>query len=164
MATFTQAAGAYTATYKGSDIGIFEGALRQNKTSHAQDVLAARFADTVMDAVYRGGNVFQIIVVKEWTAAVRALLWPWDAELGVTGVHGRMASDVAGVLVLTAIVGTPARTQGPVTRSYPLAFLSPEHNVDITFGAEERNIPIVMRCLPTVATLSTGNARHFTDT
>lgn len=163
MSNLTQAVGAYSATFKAVTIGTFESSLRQNKTMHAQDVLASRFADTVIDGVYRGANVFAIAVIKEWTEAVRDAIWPFDEELGNTGIHGRMLTDIAGALVLTAITGTPAATIGPVTRTYPLAVIAPEHNTEITFGNEERNIPVVFRCLPTI-TVSTSVAVHYTDT
>ena len=168
MPNLTQSVGAYSATYaplgaNPIDIGTFEGSLRENRTMHAQDVRASRFADTVLDGVYRGGNVFQIVVIKEWTEIVRDAIWPFDEELGNTGIHGRMLTDIAGIIVLTAIPGTTAAVNGPATRTYPLAILSPEHNTEITFGNEERNIPVVFRCYPTI-TVATSIAVHYTDT
>jgi hypothetical protein len=130
---------------------------------HAQEVRASRFGDTVIDGVYRGADVFQIAVIKEWTEAIRDAIWPFDEALGNTGIHGRMLTDMYGQIILTAIPGTPAAAVGPLTRTYPIAGLSPEHNVDVTFGSEERNIPIVFRCLPTI-TVATSVAVHYTDT
>jgi len=163
MSNLTQSVGAYTATYKGVDIGTFEGALRQNQTMHAQDVRASRFGDTVIDGVYRGSNVFQVATIKEWTEAIRDTIWPFDEELGNTGIHGRLLTDIAGALVLTAVPGTPAVTLGPATRTYSLAVLAPEHNAEVTFGTEERNMPIVFRCYPAI-TVATTVAVHYVDT
>lgn len=166
MTTNTQlvsGAGAYTETYNGVDVGLFEGSLRQNQPMHAQDVLASRFGDTVIDGVFRGSNVFAIMVVKEWTESIRDLIWPFNEALGNTGIHGRMLSDIAKALVMTVVPGTPAATNGPATRTYSLAVIAPEHNTEITFGTEERNIPVVMRCLPAI-TVATSVAVHYVDT
>lgn len=173
MPNLTQSVGAYTVGYatdgipaNAVDIGTFEGSLRENRTMHAQDVRAGRFGDTVLDGVYRGANVFQIVVIKEWTEIIRDAIWPFDEELGNTGIHGRMLTDIAGSLVLTAIAGTTAAVQGPVTRTYPLAILSPEHNTELIFGAEERNIPIVFRCYPNISSggIAAATGVHYTDT
>jgi hypothetical protein len=173
MSNLTQAPGAYSVTYQvrvdgsltgsAEDIGTFEGSLRQNQTMHAQDVLASRFADTVLDGVYRGSNVFQIAVIKEWTEAIRDAIWPFNEALGNTGIHGRLLTDFAGQMILTAIPGTPAAAVGPLTRTYSMAILAPEHNTEITFGAEERNIPVVFRCFPAI-TVATTVAVHYVDT
>ena len=173
MGNLTQATGAYSATYQvrvggvlqgqAEDIGAFEGSLRQNKTMHAQDVRASRFGDTVLDGIYRGANVFQIVVIKEWTEAIRDAIWPLDELLGTSGIHGRQLTDIAGQLILTAIPGTPAAAVGPLTRKYAMAILSPEHNQELTFGTEERNIPIVFRMYPTI-TVGTSVAVHYVDT
>lgn len=163
MSNFVSGAGAYSVTHNAVDVGLFEGALRQNQPMHAQESLASRFGDTVIDGVYRGTNVFAIMVVKEWTESVRDVIWPFDEALGNSGIIGRMLTDIAKVLVFTAIPGTPAATNGPLTRTYSLAVIAPEHNTEITFGAEERNIPVVMRCLPAI-TDSTGIAIHYVDT
>lgn len=163
MGNLTQSVGAYSVTYKTFDIGTFEGSLRQNQTMHAQDVLASRFADTVIDGVYRGSNVFAIAVIKEWTEVIRDAIWPFDEALGNTGIHGRLLTDIAGALVFTALPGTPAAVEGPLTRTYSLAVLAPEHNAETIFGSEERNIPIVFRCYPAI-TVATSVAVHFTDT
>lgn len=154
--------GPYLATYKGSGLGGLEGTPRFSMSGEAQDIRASEFGESVVDGVYRGGNAFLLLVLKEWNPATKAAMWPFGADLGLSGVIGRSMVDMAGVLLLSAVAGTTGATKGPVTRSFPLAIFSPGHNKEVLFGTEERNVPIVLRCYPTKA--ATATLRWFTDT
>lgn len=164
----TQSFGPYTLKYGTSgsevDIGLHEGPVRMQITSHARDVRADRFGDSVLDGIYRGGDCFLLFVLKEWDAAAKAAMWPFDTDLGLSGKIGRSMTDVAKSFVLTAIAGTPAATNGPATRTFAKAIFSPEHNKEVIFGNEERNVPLVLRCYPTEVTAGDSVLRWFTDT
>ena len=164
MAFGTWACGPYTATYNGNDVGLIEGVWRHQQTAEAADIRSGRFGDSVIDGIYRGGNCFAVAVFKEWTANIRRMLWPFDTVLGDSGKHGRSMVDMSSVLLLTAIAGTPAATAGPATRSFPRAIFSPGHNKEVLLGNEERNVPIVFRCYPTVVTPGDTDLRWYTDT
>ncbi len=164
MSFFIQSVGPYLISYAGSDIGDTEGLPQEQTTYHAQLVRSTRFGDAVLDFITRGGTCFMVLNIKEWTAATKATWHPFSATLGLTGLAGRMGSDIAGSLILTAIAGTPAATFGPVTRTYAKAVYAPEFNREIGFGAEERNIPLTLICLPTEVSASTSDLRLFTDT
>ena len=164
MATFdTPAFGPYTATYGAADIGLIEGPHNLSSINHAVDRRAGRFGDSVVSGIYTGGDNFVQFVLKEWTAAVKTILYPWGT-IGQSGVIGRAMEDLAAALVLTAIDGTPAKTNGPVTRTYPLAILVPEHNLEVLCGNVERNVPIVMRCYPAEVTPGSNELQWFADT
>jgi len=144
--------GPYTAAYGASgsevDIGLLEGPKRIQISGHARDVRADRFGDSVIDGIFRGGDCFILIVVKEWNAATKAILWPFSTDLGLTGKIGRSMTDMAKSLVFTAIPGVPAATLGPATRTFPSAIFAPEHNKEVIMGNEERNVPLVLRAYP----------------
>jgi hypothetical protein len=123
------------------------------------------YGKSMVDATYDGMNVLVRGVLREWTAAVKAAIWPFDSEPGVSGLIGRKYSDMAKQLVLTAVPGTPAATNGPVTRTYPLCIFDPEFNKEIILGLGGRAVPIVFRILPTKITVNgTSQLRFYTDT
>jgi hypothetical protein len=161
FATF--AYGPYTATYNDLPIGEFEGSLEHFQIGHAREYRSSRFGDSPVGGIYTGMSVFFMGRLKEWTAATRAAMWPFDSLLGDSGVIGRAMEDMALALVLTAVAGTPAATTlGPATRTYSKAILMPEHSQQIVLGTEQRDVPIVMRCYPVIQ--DSVELRCFVDT
>ena len=162
FATF--AAGPYAATYdtdgaagdpagKGQgarDLGLVEGVRRWQRVLEARPVKSDAFGDGVIDGVYRGGQCFCLMTFKEWTDAVKDALWPFGAAFGEMGSVGRLLTDLAGVLTLTAAADTPAAAAGPVTLTFGKAILSPGHNSQVVLGDVERDVPVVFRCFPYV--------------
>ena len=162
FATF--ASGPYTATYnvdaapgdppgKGlgpRSLGLVEGVRRWQRTLQALPVRASAFGPTHIDGVYGGAQSFCEMTLKEWTTAVRDVLWPFGAEFGRAGLVGRLLSDLAGELVLTAVPHTPAAGAGPATITFGKAILAPDFEVDIPLGPVERDVPVRFRCLPYV--------------
>jgi len=167
MAFATWAFGPYTGVYGSSptDIGLNEGPHRFIQIAKGANITPNRFGDSVVDGIYRGGNCLIQMSLKEYTAGVKKIIWPFSpTDLGLTGVIGRAMSDIAQQLVLTAISGTPAATNGPVTRTCPLVVFAPEHNMELIMGNDERNIPLVCQVLPALVSAGTSQLRHFTDT
>ncbi len=155
--------GPYTVTYNSVDIGLMEGPLTNSSINHGIVRRASRYGDSGISGIYTGGDNFVQIILKEWTTAVKSILYPWGT-IGQSGVIGRALEDLASALVLTAIVGTPARTNGPVTRTYAKALMTEEHNLDVLMGNVERNVPVVLRCWPTEVTPGSSELQWFVDT
>lgn len=166
--------GPYTATYdrpsgsSADNLGLVEGPRALQRINEVQDMRTDLFGATVIDGVYRGGQVFVSMIFKEWNATIRDALWPYDSDFGGHGDPvGRLQTDIAGVLLLTAVDGTPAKTNGPITISFPLAIVAPQNNMNVTLGSVERNVPILFRCYPDGVVSGGGgitDVRWFTET
>lgn len=143
-----------------TDIGLMEGAIHHNEKGFAQEVRASLYGDAVIEEITRGGEVFLILTIKEWKTASKYLMIA-EGALGTRGKAGRLRTALVSQIVLTALAGTPAATEGPVTRTYALPVLAAGHNVDITLGPEERNVPLVFRIFPSA---SAGVLTYYTDT
>jgi len=162
MTFATFAAGPYSATYntdeasgdpagKGEgtrDLGLVEGVRRWQRVLEAHPVRSSAFGKTEIDGVYQGGQCFCLMTFKEWSNAVRDAVWPFGKRFGCIGQVGRMLTDLAGVLTLTAQPNTPAATAGPATLTFRKAILSPGHNSEVVLGAQQRDVPIVFQCFP----------------
>ena len=140
--------GQYSATYDGNSIGLTEEPKRLQFSPNMEPITSDIYGkDTLLDGVYAGGNVFVLLVLQEWTAAIRVALWPWGT-MGDMGIVGRRVTDLAKQLVLTAVTGTVAATVGPTTLTFPLAFPAAGNQIDIILGSQPRNIPLLFQCVP----------------
>jgi len=160
MAFGTFAPGYYAMTYDGTDCGLVEGVRRLRRRAKGQPIVADKFGDTTLDGIYRGGDVFLQVTFKEWIAKVREIIWPYDSDFGDIGQCGRLWSDLAKAIVLTAQSGSPAATAGPATITFNLALAAEENDIEIVLGNEQRDIPVLFRCLP--YTISSGREAWFT--
>lgn len=165
-------AGPYQATYQhptmnssaATTIGLMEGPIRHQQNIAALPIRASLWAQHILNYITQGGGVFAIVTVKEWDAGSKAFMWPFDTSHGIFPIVGTLISAFFGQLVLTALAGTPAATEGPVTRTYPFCGILPGHNLDITLGPMERNVPLVICMLPEQNSSTVGQAKYFTDT
>jgi len=162
FATFS--AGPYTATYnadgavgsppgKGAgerDLGLVEGVRRWIRLYEAHPVGTSTLGATVIDGVYRGGQCFVRMTFKDWSPAVRDALWPLGASFGKVGTVGRLLSDLAGRLTLTAAPDTPAAANGPAVLRFDKAIIAPSQQTEIVLGDAERDIEVTFRCFPFV--------------
>lgn len=168
--------GPYTATYNNAaaagitDMGLVEGVRRFQQTAEGTDVRSDQYGETVIDGIYQGGNMFSLMAFKLWNSTIHAkdgtqdYLWPFDA-MGASGVHGRSYVDMAGSLVLTAVVGTLAATNGPDIRTASLACYAPKHTSEHVLGSAERDVLIVFRLYPTiVSTVALSTVTWYVDT
>lgn len=167
MASITSSAdlapGPYTVTYKSNSIGLLEGPIRHQQDFSGIPMRAGIWGQTIFDYIIAAGAVFSVIAVKEWNTNSKALMWPFDTSHGIFPNAGKFLSTYAGSLVCTALTGTPAATEGPATRTYPLAVLLPGHRLDITMGVAERNTVVVLCALPEQDGSNVGQAKFFTD-
>src|SRR6266852_668710 len=106
MALDTFVAGRYSSTYNAVDVGITQDGYELQQDSKAEPINATdAYAESMIDFVYRGGDVFLQFESKAYKAGSITPFWPWGA-LGVMGVIARLASAVAASMVLTATAGT----------------------------------------------------------
>lgn len=156
--------GPYQVTYKAQSVGLMEGPIRHQQNVMGLPIRSSLWGQNIMDYIIQGGGVFAVIILKEWNTNSKALMHPFDASHGIFPVSGMLMNPFTGALVLTALAGTPAATEGPVTRTYPLAGILPGHNLDIALGPVERNVPVVVCALPEQDSANTGKPKYFTDT
>lgn len=156
--------GPYTVTYKGASIGLMEGPIRHQQNIIALPIRCSLYSQSVIDYVVQGGGVFIVLTLKEWNTNAKAAMHPFNASHGIFPLTGTLINTFFGELVLTALAGTPAATEGPATRTYPIAGILPGHNLDISLGASERNVPLVLTCLPEQNSTTVGQPKFFVDT
>ncbi|HVX15946.1 MAG TPA: hypothetical protein VHC22_32480 [Pirellulales bacterium] len=146
------AVGEYKMTYGGQPVGLItsggEHLRLRPKKSKINDT--ASYGDTLIDGVYRGMDCSLMVTFKEWNVAVQQAIWPYGGLAGMDGSLGiiaRLDSNLAKPIVLTAVAGTPASLFGPVTFSAELAILSDANDVDVLFGPDQRDIPVIFDLL-----------------
>jgi hypothetical protein len=157
MALGTFAPGVHAATFNGQDCGLTTSQgwrLRYRPSvKKIQDTNA--YGDTLIDGIFRGYQGVQLLVTfKEWIAAVKAAINPYGTAVGgnmtfdgIQGQIGLLSSDLAKVLILTAQANSPAAATGTTPLTANKAILSPENDVEILFGPDERDIPVVFDLL-----------------
>lgn len=146
-------AGAYTASFGGSALGLFEGDAGLPVMEHsmvAEDVgNTSLYGKTVIDSLQQGGNVFFAFTCLEaYLSAVKSAFWPYHSTLGrLPAAMGALLYDSSAALVLTAVAGTPAATS-PATVTSSKCILAPGFNTRWVFGPTLRKVPIRLRAYP----------------
>ena len=171
MALINVVPGVYVGTWNATAMGetTSEGYALRYRPSKKRIENTQTYGDTLIDGIFRGMVGVQVVVtLKEWTAAIRSLLWPWGntatpAFDGIAGQVGLLDSaSVAKQIVLTAASGSPAAAaNSPATITLPLCVLSDSNDLRILMGPDERDIPIIFDVLPSVVSSVT---RFFTIT
>lgn len=148
MALDTFVAGRYSATYNSSDVGITRGGYELQQESRWEDVAETdAYGLSIIDGIYRGGNVYCQFDSKAYKTGSIAAFWPWS-NLGAMGVIGRRASDVALSLVLTVTASTPAATYGPATLTGLYSILAPNNPARLLYNSVLREVPVRLLFLP----------------
>jgi hypothetical protein len=159
------AVGPYEMTFNGTSVGLLEGEIRHQQNVIGLPIRAGLYGQTIIDYILQGAGVFLVCTLKEWNAGSKAAMWQYGSTQGIVNEAGLlMSASHAKQIVLTALSGTPAATEGPVTRTYPLAMLLPGHNLEIPMGAVERNVQLVFGVLPEPESAGSKKAKFFTDT
>lgn len=114
--------------------------------------------DTILDGVYQGGNLYLEFLLQEANKAnVKAMAFPFNVTTtsGSTmslenelGVPGKLWSTGGGVLVLTAVTGTKAASEGTPTRTYSNIVPAPGHQLDYFLASDLRTFPMRLLALP----------------
>lgn len=104
------------------------------------------YADTIIDAIYAGGDHYLQFTALGYKSGSYTPMWPFGA-LGVFGVIGRLHSDLAQAFVLTSTTGTPA-VATPATLTASKALLAANSNPRLLFDTSLRKVPIRLRLYP----------------
>ena len=151
MAIETVVAGRYAGTYNAIDVGFTEDGYELEQRSSAENVDKSDiYGDSLLDFVYRGGEVRMRFNCKVYKAGSKTPFWPWGA-FGVMATTlapiSRLASAVASAMVLTATSATPAATM-PATLTGSKAILPPGSNLRLLYSSRVRNVPNELVLLP----------------
>lgn len=152
MALDTFIAGRYSGAYDSVDVGItrdgFE--LQQNNVTEAIDETDA-YGGSLIDFIYRGGNVFIQFTSKAYKAGSITPFWPWASTLGKmlgsSSPIGRLASAIAKAMVLSSTANTPAAAS-PASLTGSLSILAPNFDGRLMFNSKLREVPIRLQLLP----------------
>ena len=121
------------------------------------------YGQSLIDGVWRGGNVSMQFESKAYKAGSITPFWPWGA-LGVLYTSAapiaRLASNVASAMVLSATANTPAAA-APASLTGSLAILAPNSPAQLQYNSKLRHVPVRLALLPSD---STGTGTHFVTT
>ena len=171
-------AGRYAATYThpagaALDLGITTspGGYKVNFTPSWRRIQGTdAYADAVIDMIWRGfKDVGVSFISKEWKAGTVRASNPAVSYLstGATafdaGLVGRRASDMAGVLIMTAVAGTPAAAS-PATATVAGVVIRDGFNVSWLFDSTERDMPFDFEVLALTDSASPAGARYWAAT
>ena len=164
MALDTFIAGRYATTYNAVNVGILEEGVELQQDSKAEMLERSdAYADALMDFVYRGGNVAYQFDGLAYAAGIITPFWPWGAlgTMATTAAPiGRLASNVASALVLTAAANTPAAA-APATHTASKTILAPNNNARLMYNSKLRKVPIRLLAIPSEAA---GTVTWFSQT
>lgn len=177
MALVTIISGRYSGTYTipaGSpvDIGImkspgykvgFTPAWRWIDSTDA-------YASQIVEGVWRGWQSVTLdCISEEWkTQPLRAsnpaaAYAPSGATNFDAGVVGRLATALAGAIILTSTSGTPAAA-APTTTTFSLAVVRPGFSMEWIYDSDIRECPFSFQILPVTDGGSPVGCRYFSAT
>lgn len=160
----------------GMGVPLWVGATRQGFSLRtimsAERVEGDIWGGSVVDLVYRGGNMFLSWDAVAFRAGSVVPMWPWNI-LGSMGTIGRLGSVVGGSMVLVAnpltpAGGTPAIGQIVINSlTAPNAILAEDFDSELLFDSRLRRVPIRMRLLPyfdhlyTISSIAPGTSSAY---
>lgn len=147
MALDSFIAGAYSSTYNAVNVGITEQGFELNFETKAEEIGESdAYGEALIDFIYRAGRLTMMFESLAYKSGSVTPFWPWGA-LGVLGVVGRLASNVAMALVMTSTAGTPAAAT-PATQTFSKAILAPNNPARLLYNSKLRKVPVRLLCLP----------------
>ena len=140
-------AGPYTATYNSAAVGITEEGFDLDQVFFQEIVRGDNMGSGAQDGVYRAGDAFISFVGEEFNLIrASAIINPY-AALGVIGQVGRLATNLAMNITLTATAGTPAFAQIN-SLSASKSILAEGFNLKTTFSTRLRKSPLRLQLFP----------------
>jgi len=150
-------AGRYTVAYNSADCGITnEGIELQQESAWEAIDRSDAYGDSIIDGVYRGGNVYFGFEAKSFTSNSVNPFWPWGplGQMQGTNMIGELASFLSSTLYLAAVTGTAWNNTGgdmasqivSIQASY--AILAPNIPQRLLFHSRLRQVPIRLLALP----------------
>jgi hypothetical protein len=159
----TFVAGRYSSTYLGIAVGITRTGYEITHETKGEDIAETdQYGLSVIDNVWRGGDVTCDWVSVEYRAGSLASFWPYGSVAGGAGILGQLynpnlagggvpvgqlASNLAAVFALAVTAGTPA-VNNPNTLAATLAILRPGYPAKLLFNSKLREVPISLRFYP----------------
>lgn len=163
MALDTFVAGRYSGAYNSVDVGITQEGYTLQQDSDGELINETdAYGGSVIDWVFRGGNSFLQFESKAYKAGSISPFWPWGAlgvMLAAAAPIGRLASDAAVSMVLSAVANTPAAA-APASLTGTKSLLAPNNPASLLFNSKVRNVPVRLQLLPYL--ISTGTYGWFT--
>ena len=149
-------AGAYTATYNAKAVGQAAEGFRISHQFFKQLITGDAEGDSPQDAVYRGREQFvSFRVIEALAAAIPDLTDPYGdgtpfvqgqvGLLDLRGAGGGSPVSSAKALVLTAVTGTSAATDGPATITFPLSIIAEDFPMEVLYAPVNREVPMRLR-------------------
>ncbi len=161
MPVDTFIAGKYGGTFNSVGVGITEQGFEIQQDSKAEMIEESdTYGQSLIDWIFRGGQVSIQFDSLAYRAGSIAAFWPYGT-LGLAGVIGRLASNIALATVLTSTTGTPA-VASPATLTATFSLLAPNNPARLLFSSKLRKVPVRLACL----LYDTGGAAYgwFTTT
>ncbi len=148
MALETLVAGPYSAVFNSNDVGITENGFQIDQEASYQQVAPSdAYGDTVLDLIYRGGNVHVQYESKAYKTGSIAAAWPF-AALGVLGTAGLLMVGASSPLAKVFIMTRRLTDSTPTTITANQAALAPNFPVRLLFDARLRTVPVRKMLLP----------------
>lgn len=153
-------AGPYTATYNPAlgggahlSLGTVEDGFELESTYFADLIRGDNLGESIQDGVYRGKDCYLNCVIEEWNldGVLRAFNPFIDvdaiSDLSEVGQVGRLLTNLAGVLTLTAVAGTTAAAT-PATLTASKAIIAPGFPLKSLLATRLRKLPLRFLLLP----------------
>lgn len=152
MAIETFTSGPYAATYNAVSTGITKSGYEITYDHKSEEIAESDlYGMAMLDTINRGANVscdFTCLAYTKGTAVLNpftsTLFQLWTAA----GPIGRLGSDAALALVLTATANTPAATNGPVTLTASKSIIAPNFSTKFLMDSQLRTLPLKLQFLP----------------
>lgn len=157
MALEQMVTGPYNASYNTFSLGISRDGYTISHAVRQQNIEQTdHYGDSLIDYVYRGGNVSLTFTMMSFIKALDAgVMWPFAASIYTLRANatpvGRLASDLAKPLVMTVSANTPAAAalaKGPASITAALAILSPGTNIEHLYDSRVREVRVSLSLLP----------------
>lgn len=152
MALATVIAGGYTATYNSVAMGQQEDGFRLRLSFAKEEIRSNTYGDSVIDAVYRGGNCFLTGIFIERASVMSAAAAvspfnPYGASPGFMGIVGRLDFALSQSIVLTAIA-TLSAAASIATLTATNAIIDQNLSTEVLMANRASFLPLTFRLYP----------------
>jgi len=155
MALATVIAGGYTATYNSTDMGQQEDGFRLRLSFAKEEIRSNTYGDSVIDAVYRGGNCFLsgTFIERDSVLAKAAVspFNPYGTAMGHMGLVGRLDFGLSQSLVMTAI-STLSAASSLATLTATNAIIDQNLSTEVPLANRASFLPLTFRLYPYLST------------
>ncbi len=153
-------AGPYSGSFGGSSIGQTQDGFRLRYSVNKETIKSDAYGDSVIDACFRGADVFFIWTGIEYVAAL-APFWPYGA-FGSMGNVGTLdvGSNLTNSMVITNLYSNTTSAGTPQSLTGLQALIDENFNGELSFRSGARTPPVTQRFYP----YSSGGIRWFSTT